>query len=350
MLPRTNQGGKVPSTSRLAWVFTTRESVCRGIGQALLEGSAVFRETLEACDRYVDSRLGWSLLGEIGRPANEFRLHSSEEHMECALTAVQIGLVDVLRAAGVVKPDIIFSRCGGMFAAAYASGGIDRDAAMELACRSSAMIGKRVGLGKMISVRLDREQAQRFATECSVPVWLLSDSGLQVTLIGCRTEDYQQVVVSLHSQGIQFAKRLSEFCYHSPLVDGWVHEFMRPLAGVASCGPSVQMVSSLDGRPVGDIVLDSEFFWREVRESTWLVDSLRTALERGCTRFLVVGPNDTVSALIQEVAGPRFGDEIKSYPTALRDQPGVPVLRRTLDQLRDAGCVTEGAGGKVTET
>src|SRR5215472_8517469 len=86
---------------RIAFVFSTRGTRLPGMARDLYYEAANFREALQKCSRIIEQRLGWSLEQELHRSAQDCQLGRSEEHMEPALTAIQISLFDLLQSYGL---------------------------------------------------------------------------------------------------------------------------------------------------------------------------------------------------------------------------------------------------------
>ena len=317
---------------RLAFVFTNRGCNWCGMGQQLLQQEPVFRDMLGRCDRQVRRQLGWSLLEEFTRPPDTYRLHTSEEHQEPALTALQLCLSEVWRARGV-RPDAVAGLCIGEFTAATFAGALSLEDTMDLACRISRVIRRRLGVGRMVSVKGSLDEAEALIQAAPQSVFFTAQYGPSMTILSCGTEDFDGVLQFLSDRGVEHQPIPSEFAFHSPLVDSWEEEFSRPLAGSGTFRPALPIYSALAGGRVDPSTLDARHWWqvvrRPVRRSTQVFERL---LEDGYDTFVEIGAAPLLCGLIQETAA-AAGKRVVTLPSMERDRPAMPVLDASLRTL-----------------
>ncbi|MED7947278.1 SDR family NAD(P)-dependent oxidoreductase, partial [Streptomyces sp. BE303] len=120
--------------------------------------------------------------------------------------------------------------------------------------------------------------------------------------------------------------------FHSRLMEPMLEDFRAVVRGLSFSEPSVPAVSSVTGRPVGvGQWSDPEYWVDQVRKPVRFADAL-AALD-GVTRFVELGPDGVLSALVQQpdaVTAPllrRDRDEVTTVLTALATLHvnGVPV-------------------------
>jgi len=173
-------------------VFTGQGAQWASMGRGLIISSPLFRESIERCEEVL-ARLpdgpSWSLKAELIADEENSRL--SEAALSQPLcTALQIALVDLLRAAGV-KLDAVVGHSSGEIAAVYAAGIITATAAMQIAYyrgyHAKLARGAQGQSGAMMAVGISYESALSF---CARPeffgrvVVAASNSPLSVTLSG----------------------------------------------------------------------------------------------------------------------------------------------------------------------
>src|SRR5690606_15650574 len=73
--------------------------------------------------------------------------------------ALAIAYAALLRSLGV-QPDVVVGHSMGEVAAAHVAGILDRDQAMEIVCRRSALMRSRSGMGAMALVELSMAEAR----------------------------------------------------------------------------------------------------------------------------------------------------------------------------------------------
>ncbi|WP_344318291.1 acyltransferase domain-containing protein, partial [Streptomyces javensis] len=112
-------------------------------------------------------------------------------------------------------------------------------------------------------------------------------------------EDAVQVVVDvLAGRGVRTRRLRVSHAFHSARMDGMLAEFGEVLRGVEFRAPSVPVVSNVSGVVAGEELCSPEYWVRHVRETVRFADGLNTLRERGVGSFLELGPDGTLSALV----------------------------------------------------
>lgn len=152
-------------------VFTGQGAQWPSMGRGLLERSPMFRKSLEQCESVLNGLPDgpkWSLIEEL-RASEETSRLAEAELSQPLCTAVQIGLVDVLYAAGI-KFSAVVGHSSGEIAAVYACGMISGAAAMQIAFyrgKWAKLAGGPDGEpGAMLAVGISLEDAEAF---CASP-------------------------------------------------------------------------------------------------------------------------------------------------------------------------------------
>lgn len=153
----------------LIFVFTGQGAQWAGMGRELLTGttsvSSVFQDSIHK-SRDILKELGadWNLETELLRDDKESRLNEPEL-AQPATTAVQIGLIALLRSLGV-RPQAVVGHSAGEIAAAYAAGRLSQATAVAVAFYRGFMAGaakkKGFGNGAMLSVGLPAKDAEPY--------------------------------------------------------------------------------------------------------------------------------------------------------------------------------------------
>ncbi|PNH61906.1 hypothetical protein VD0001_g9598 [Verticillium dahliae] len=171
-LVKTPRTTAVPASlpPRILGVFTGQGAQWATMGAGLYESSAVFRAALMRMQESLDSlpdredRPTWSLAGELRAPASASRVAEAAVSQPLC-TALQVALVDVLRAAGVRFAAVV-GHSSGEIAAAYAAGHVDAHDAIRIAylrgLHSRLARGPDGRRGKMMAVGLSLDQATAF--------------------------------------------------------------------------------------------------------------------------------------------------------------------------------------------
>lgn len=178
---------------RILGVFTGQGAQWATMGAGLYESSAVFRGAFMRMQESLDSlpdkqdRPTWSLMGELNASAAKSRV--SEAYISQPLcTALQVALVDVLRAAGVQFAGVV-GHSSGEIGAAYAAGYLDAHDAIRIAylrgLHSKLAQGPDGRRGKMMAVGMSLDQANVFCAEFGSALKMAaSNSARSCTLAG----------------------------------------------------------------------------------------------------------------------------------------------------------------------
>ncbi|KPM44244.1 Polyketide synthase-nonribosomal peptide synthetase [Neonectria ditissima] len=213
-------------------IFTGQGAQWPAMGRELIQKSPLFRKTIEECEAVLNALPKsdvpeWSLIQELTADASSSRL--SEAMISQPLcTAVQLGLVNLLSAAGI-SFDAVVGHSSGEIAATYASGIITIKGAMQIAYyrgfHAKLATGPDGERGGMLAAGLSFEKASQF---CSRPEFqgriqvAASNAPQSVTLSG-DINAIKEAKEQLDTDNI-FARQLKvDTAYHS--------HHMQPCAG-----------------------------------------------------------------------------------------------------------------------
>ncbi len=154
---------------RVAWVFCGQGAQWHAMGRELMAYD-VFGSCVTAASNYMQAVLGspFCLEDELGRDKETSRINEPQI-AQPAVTAIQIALVDVLRAANL-EPAAVVGHSSGEIGAAYAAGFISREDAWKVAYHRGRLAAALVDLratgamkvGAMLAVPLSEEDVQHY--------------------------------------------------------------------------------------------------------------------------------------------------------------------------------------------
>jgi acyl transferase domain-containing protein/NADPH:quinone reductase-like Zn-dependent oxidoreductase len=131
--------GKESDPVNIGFIFTGQGAQWYGMGRELYARYPVYAAAIDRADNCLKG-LGspWSLLEELKKDADKTKV--SEAHIsQPSCTAVQIGLVDLLRSWGI-HPKAVAGHSSGEIAAAYAAGIISFDSAISISYFRGSLI------------------------------------------------------------------------------------------------------------------------------------------------------------------------------------------------------------------
>nr|ALQ32968.1 putative polyketide synthase [Fusarium sp. NRRL 25184] len=178
---------------RILGVFTGQGAQWATMGAKLYESSHLFRNAFsrmqESLDNLAvkDGRPSWSLIEELRAPPSTSRIGEAAVSQPIC-TAVQVALVDMLRAAGVQFSGVV-GHSSGEIAAAYTAGYLNAHDAIRIAyfrgLHSKRAQGPDGCRGKMMAVGMSIDQAAGFCAESRGTIKIAaSNSARSCTLAG----------------------------------------------------------------------------------------------------------------------------------------------------------------------
>ncbi|KAI1776647.1 hybrid PKS-NRPS PsoA [Hypoxylon cercidicola] len=156
---------------RILGVFTGQGAQWPAMGAVLYTESALFQSTINLLDASLAAlpeadRPPWSLAAELQAPAATSRVGSATISQPLC-TAIQIALVDLLRASGITFSAVL-GHSSGEIAAVYAAGYLNASDAIRIAYYRgfhAKLVGNRGKEGKMMAVGMSYEQALEFCEQ-----------------------------------------------------------------------------------------------------------------------------------------------------------------------------------------
>ncbi|KAB8181868.1 type I polyketide synthase [Microbispora catharanthi] len=317
---------------RVAFVFSGNGSQWAGMGADLMSDET-FRSAVEAVDDELSDRLGWSVLKELSLPADQSRL-SATEVAQPLLFAVQVGLVEMLKAAGV-RPGAVLGHSVGEVAAAYTAGALSlAQAAQVISERGMAQSVTR-GQGRMAALGLPETAARQILAGYPQLEIAAVNSDRDVTIAG-PDGSLKSLGEDLSSREIFFRELDLDYAFHSGAMDPVRQPLAEGLAGLRPCPAHIPLVSTVTGGLVRGTELDAAYWWRNVREPVRFAAAVERVLGDGFDVLLEIGPHPVLRSYLRRISG-TARVRAAVVATLRRDEPGPARARRTVAELVAAG-------------
>jgi acyl transferase domain-containing protein/NADPH:quinone reductase-like Zn-dependent oxidoreductase/acyl carrier protein/SAM-dependent methyltransferase len=321
--PNTNKNAVVKVSknkkSKLALVFSGNGCQWAGMGQSLLEDSALFRTTVEDVDRYWSEYADFSLIDEINKPATDARLELTEI-AQPLLFAVQVGIVNLLRQTGIHVEGVIGHSVGEV-AAGWAAGILSLKDAVRIIYERSKAQGLTKGSGRMAAVGLSREEADRLLLTLNLAddIEIAGiNSPESITLSGS-LKGLEQIEKSL-DETVFFRILDLDYAFHSQRMDVVEEQVIQQLEGITANKGSCKFFSTVSGRVINDDDLAvSSYWWENIRKPVKFAEAMDELIDEAFDTFIEVGAHPILRTYINQCSQ-RKNTQSTIIPTIKREQ------------------------------
>ncbi|KAI9038141.1 type I polyketide synthase [Aspergillus affinis] len=302
----TKADNKKSGTKIAIFAFPGQGAQWAGMGTELMDSFASFRKDMEHMDRVLQSLSNapaWRIQEELLKTGENSGINRPEIAQPLC-TAVQIGLVNILRSWNIT-PDKVIGHSSGEFAAAYAANALSVETAIILAY-TRGVVANMAPEGSMLAVALGRANVSEYLDNDIVLA--CENSPNSVTLAGNRGQ-LEQVASRIQSEKPDTLLKILpvERAYHSghmASVGSKYEELTRPhlVNDKVSMIPMYSTVSGGVTTSPGE--LDAAY-WRRSLESPVLFSTafrdLVTSTQNKHHVVIEIGSNSALRGPIQQI-------------------------------------------------
>ncbi|MDE1175177.1 MAG: SDR family NAD(P)-dependent oxidoreductase [Edaphobacter sp.] len=295
------QGSSPASVVPLTLVYSGNGPQWWGMGRELLVESAVFRAAIDEIDQIFHPLAGWSLLDEMRKPQSESRV-ALTEFAQPLLFALQVGLTSALRQEGIV-PAAVVGHSVGEVAAAYVSGALTLEDAVNVIYFRSLSQSKTAGGGRMAALGISAREAFELIDEVGGWIELAAENAPDAVTVAGDVAVMDLVVQLLTERG-KFARLLPlNYAFHSRSMESIRTELLESLQTLRPRTSRIPFISTVSGTEVDGAALDASYWYRNVRERVEFREAIADLVqERHSGVFLEVGPHPVLKEYVQQTA------------------------------------------------
>ncbi|WP_422125776.1 type I polyketide synthase [Streptomyces graminilatus] len=327
---RAGDGGVV-------FVFPGQGSQWVRMAVELLGSSPVFAARMAECERALSGFVDWSLTEVLGDEVELARV----DVVQPVLWAVMVSLAEVWRSYGV-EPAAVVGHSQGEIAAAVVAGGLSlEDGARVVALRSRAILALS-GRGGMASVQLPVDEVRGLTAVLDGRVEVAAVNGPSSVVVAGVPEGLDSVIAEAIAQGARARRVDVDYASHSAQVEGIRDELIDVLGGLEPVASSVPFYSTVVAERLDTAGLDAEYWYRNLRSTVRLEDTVKGLVESGHRVFVEISPHPVLTAAVQETAE-SVGREVAVTGTLRRGEGGPERLLLSLGEAYVHGATVDWA-------
>jgi acyl transferase domain-containing protein/acyl carrier protein len=299
----------------------------------LLDCSPVFAQQMHVCGEALAEYVDWSLedvlRGVQGTPERD-RL----DVLQPVLFSIVVSLAALWRSLGV-RPAAVAGHSQGEIAAAYMAGGLSlEDAVRVVALRSRVLMGL-VGRGSMMSVALGSEELRPRLARWGDRITIAAVNGPSSVGVAGDLEALEELLGVLEVDGVRARMvAAASVSTHSPLAEVVREELLDVLGPIVPRSGDVPFFSTVTGELLDTSELDSEYWYRNLRQPVQFERVTRALLKGGQRAFIEVSPHPVLTMAVQETVDEVLDDpgDVLVVGSLRRDQGGPERFLRSLSE------------------
>jgi len=318
----------LPPDSKIAFVYAGNGAQWLGMAQRLIAESPDFAELITALDRHMQEATGFSLLAELNADLATSRL-AETAIAQPLLFAIQVSLTQLLARQGI-KPDAVAGHSVGEIAAAWASGALDIETAINVVVARSTAQSLTRGTGKMAVANISEAEMQAIlASEGSD--WDITIAGINspqsLTLSGSRA-DLDLLQDLLATRRIAYKLLDLDYAFHSPHMDPARDLLAEKLGTLPTAQPCrIPFASSVTGTVLNEKALNAQYWWQNVREPVRFEQAMSSLISLGCRVFIEISPHAVLQRYIEQSLESHADTAFRTLPTLKKHADGWQHIR-----------------------
>ncbi|OBK76147.1 type I polyketide synthase [Mycobacterium sp. 1274761.0] len=269
------------------WLFSGQGTQFAGMGSALCEQSALFRQAFDEVDATMSPHLGRPL-----RSIMDDERVNATQFAQPAIFALQYAQAATLLELGA-EPAWLLGHSIGEYAAAVVGEVLSLDDACRLVAARGRLMGQLPAGGGMLAVRADVTDLPDFALDVAA-----INGPAEIVLSGS-LDDIDKAADALDSDQIMSRKLNVSHAFHSRLMEPMVADFAEIAAGCSYRLPVFPVFSTLHGRMLAeDETMGADYWTDHISRAVQFAPAVTEAMRCQPTHLIEFGAKRTLGPMI----------------------------------------------------
>ncbi len=283
----------------IVYVFSGMGQQWAGMAKGLLESEPVFAQMIARCDKELSKYVEWSLSEELLKDT-EYTLVDKTYIAQPLIFSIQVSLSALLESWGIL-PNKIVGHSVGEVAAAYVSGVLTFEDAIQVIYHRSRLQNKAAGTGSMLALGISETEVNDYLLSEYTGVSIAAiNSSSSVTLAG-DTDQLTLIAEAAQSNDVFNRFLKVDVPYHSPGMDPYMEELTIALEELDPNAARVELYSTVLGSQITGFEMDGDYWADNMREPVLFKKSIEEMAHDGAATFLEISAHPVLMTSLKEI-------------------------------------------------
>ena len=278
---------------KVGFIFSGQGPQWFAMGQQLIQTSPLFKRIIFKIDELFSTVADWSLLEEMNKDEESSRIGETNI-AQPAIMAIQIAMAELWKSRGVT-PEGCVGHSIGEVAAAYTAGALSLEQAVQVIYHRSRGQNRASNKGKMLAVGLPYAEAKSLINDHRETVSVAAINGPNIVTLSGDTEPLELIATDLDRQDIFHRFLRVNVPFHSHHMEPLKDELITSLTHLQPAEAKVPLYSTVSGKLESGKHLDSEYWYKNVREPVFFTDALQSMINDGYNTFIEIAPHPVLT-------------------------------------------------------